>query len=133
MAADGGAGGRRSTFLALLQDFTARPDDANARIRFQLYITRMRQRLLQALPDGNYVIERSLYSDVVFCQTNFLQTERPDARYMDYYYQIKACFKDYPPIDVVLYIDRDPQACFASCMQRARRAKPPIRLTIFKI
>ena len=118
-------------FLALLQDFTARPDDADARIRFQLYITRMRQRLLQQLPDGNYVIERSLYSDVVFCQTNFLQTERPDARYMDYYYQIKACFNDYPPIDVVLYIDRCPQACFESCMQRARPGETAYTLDYF--
>ncbi|MFD1803708.1 deoxynucleoside kinase [Mixta tenebrionis] len=118
-------------FLALLKDFTAHPGDANIRIRFQLYITRMRQRLLQNLPEGNYVIERSLYSDMVFCHANFLQTERPDASYMDYYYTIKACFADYPPIDVVLYIDRDPQACFDSCMRRARPGETDYPLDYF--
>ena len=118
-------------FLALLQAFTSSPGDANARIRFQLYITRMRQRLLKDLPDGNYLIERSLYSDVVFCHVNFLYTERPDAAYMDYYYQIKACLSDYPPIDVVLYIDRCPQACFESCMQRARPGETAYTLDYF--
>ncbi|MEQ4531440.1 MAG: deoxynucleoside kinase [Mixta sp.] len=118
-------------FLALLQEFTSQPGDANARIRFQLYITLMRQRLLKDLPEGNYLIERSLYSDVVFCHTNFLHTERPDAIYMDYYYQIKACLSDYPPIDVVLYLDRDPAACFASCMARGRAGEAAYTLDYF--
>lgn len=118
-------------FLALLQAFTSSPGDANARIRFQLYITLMRQQLLKDLPDGNYLIERSLYSDVVFCHANFLHTERPDAAYMDYYYQIKACLSEYPPIDVVLYIDRCPQACFESCMQRARPGETAYTLDYF--
>lgn len=118
-------------FLALLQAFTSSPGDANARIRFQLYITLMRQQLLKDLPDGNYLIERSLYSDVVFCHANFLHTERPNAAYMDYYYQIKACLSEYPPIDVVLYIDRCPQACFESCMQRARPGETAYTLDYF--
>ncbi|GLR08231.1 deoxynucleoside kinase [Mixta theicola] len=118
-------------FLALLQAFTSSPGDASVRIRFQLYITLMRQRLLKNLPDGNYLIERSLYSDVVFCHANFLHTERPDAAYMDYYYRIKACLSDYPPIDVVLYIDRDPQACFASCMARGRVGETAYTLDYF--
>ncbi|MGD8107887.1 deoxynucleoside kinase [Pantoea sp. FN0302] len=118
-------------FLALLQAFTSSPGDADARIRFQLYITRMRQQLLKDLPDGNYLIERSLYSDVVFCHANFLHTERPDAAYMDYYYQIKTCLSDYPPIDVVLYIDRCPQACFESCMARGRPGEAAYTLDYF--
>ncbi|ARJ42450.1 deoxynucleoside kinase [Pantoea alhagi] len=118
-------------FLALLQAFISSPGDADARIRFQLYITRMRQQLLKDLPDGNYLIERSLYSDVVFCHANFLHTERPDAAYMDYYYQIKTCLSDYPPIDVVLYIDRCPQACFDSCMARGRPGEAAYTLDYF--
>lgn len=118
-------------FLTLLQAFTSSPGDADARIRFQLYITLMRQRLLNDLPDGNYLIERSLYSDMVFCHANFLHTERPDAAYMDYYYQIKACLNDYPPIDVVLYIDRCPEACFDSCMARGRVGETAYTLDYF--
>ena len=107
-------------FLELLQVFVENPRDADARVAFQLYITRSRQALLQDIPDGNYVIERSLFSDIVFCHVNFLMTEQPSARYMSYFYQIKHYLKCYPQIDLVVYVDRDVESCFNACMARGR-------------
>lgn len=107
-------------FLNLLQVFVENPNDADARVAFQLYITRYRQNLLKTIPDGNYIIERSLFSDIVFCHVNFLQTEQPSAMYMTYFYQIKEYLKSYPPIDLVVYIDRDAESCFNACIARGR-------------
>lgn len=118
-------------FLELLQVFVENPRDADARVAFQLYITRSRQALLQDIPDGNYVIERSLFSDIVFCHVNFLMTEQPSARYMSYFYQIKHYLKSYPQIDLVVYVDRDVEACFNACMARGRAGESEYTLGYF--
>jgi len=110
-------------FHRLLKAFVANPDDADKRVEFQKYITAQRQELLKGLPDGNYLIERSLFSDLVFTQAYFLTAERPSAHYMDYYYDIKRRLKDYPKIDVVLYLDRDPKACYESIAKRGREGE----------
>lgn len=118
-------------FSTLLNDFITHPEDANKRIRFQLFITNQRQNLLKDLPDGNYIIERSLFSDIVFSQVSFLATERPDAAYMDYFYQIKSALKTYPKIDAIVYIDRSPSACKVSCEQRNRGAESEYTIDYF--
>lgn len=107
-------------FHRLLKVFVANPDDADKRVEFQKYITAQRQELLRGLPDGNYLLERSLFSDLVFSQCYFLTAERPSAHYMDYYYDIKRRLKDYPQIDLVLYLDRDADACAKSIKTRGR-------------
>lgn len=119
-------------FLELLQVFVENPHDADARVAFQLYITDSRQRLLNNIPEGNYVIERSLFSDIVFCHVNFLMTEQPSARYMSYFYQIKDNLQRYPHIDLVVYIDRDATACFNDCMARARPGEDKYTLDYFE-
>jgi deoxyadenosine/deoxycytidine kinase len=119
-------------FLKLLQTFIENPKDADARIAFQLYITRYRQGLLKKIPDGNYVIERSLFSDIVFCQANFLQMEQPSAMYMTYFYQIKKYLRHYPQVDLVVYIDRDAEACLNTCMARGRPGENKYTLTYFQ-
>ncbi|WP_285111971.1 deoxynucleoside kinase [Leclercia adecarboxylata] len=119
-------------FLELLQVFVENPHDADARVAFQLYITASRQRLLNNIPEGNYVIERSLFSDIVFCHVNFLMTEQPSARYMSYFYQIKDNLQRYPHIDLVVYIDRDARACFNDCMARARPGEDKYTLGYFE-
>ncbi|MDU4842140.1 MAG: deoxynucleoside kinase [Leclercia adecarboxylata] len=119
-------------FLELLQVFVENPHDADARVAFQLYITASRQRLLNNIPEGNYVIERSLFSDIVFCHVNFLMTEQPSARYMSYFYQIKDNLRRYPHIDLVVYIDRDARACFNDCMARARPGEDKYTLDYFE-
>lgn len=118
-------------FLELLRAFIENPNDADTRVAFQLYITRSRQALLQDIPDGNYVIERSLFSDIVFCHANFLATEQPSASYMSYFYQIKNYLKSYPPIDLVVYIDRDPESCFNACLARGRTGEDSYTLDYF--
>lgn len=110
-------------FHRLLKEALANPDDADKRIMFQKYITNMRQQLHKSLPDGNYVIERSLFSDLVFSQTLMLQTERPSAEFMDYYYDIKERLMDYPRVDCVVYIDRTPMACQQSIIKRGREGE----------
>lgn len=119
-------------FLELLQVFIENPNDADARVAFQLYITACRQTLLKGIPDGNYVIERSLFSDIVFCHVNFLITEQPSARYMSYFYQIKEYLKSYPKIDLVVYIDRDAESCFNACMARGRVGENKYKLEYFE-
>jgi len=119
-------------FLELLQVFVENPHDADARVAFQLYIPASRQRLLNNIPEGNYVIERSLFSDIVFCHVNFLMTEQPSARYMSYFYQIKDNLRRYPHIDLVVYIDRDATACFNDCMARARPGEDKYTLDYFE-
>jgi len=119
-------------FLELLQVFVENPHDADARVAFQLYITDSRQRLLNNLPEGNYVIERSLYSDIVFCHVNFLTTEQPSARYMSYFYQVKEHLKSYPHIDLVVYIDRDAESCYNDCMARGRSGEDKYTLDYFE-
>lgn len=110
-------------FHRLLKEFMANPDNADKRVEFQKYITAQRQELLRGLKNGNYLIERSLFSDLVFTQAYFLTAERPSAHYMDYYYDIKRRLKDYPKIDLVLYLDRDPEACAVSITKRGREGE----------
>lgn len=119
-------------FHRLLKDFIGFPTDADKRVRFQMYVTSNRQALLKNLPEGNYVIERSLFSDLVFSQVNFLSTERPSAIYMDYYYNIKKCLKDYPKIDALVYIDRSPEDCLESCNKRAREGESGYDIEYFR-
>ena len=107
-------------FLELLNDFTNNPDDAEKRIRFQMYITNRRAELLKGIPDGNYVIERSLFSDLVFCQTNMLNTERPDGKYLSYYYDIKDRLKDYPTVDCLVFLGSDPKVSYERMLSRGR-------------
>ncbi|EPK7358528.1 deoxynucleoside kinase [Kluyvera ascorbata] len=119
-------------FLELLQVFVENPDNADARVAFQLYITRNRQALLSNIAEGNYIIERSLFSDLVFCHANFLTTEQPSASYMSYFYQIKNYLKHYPPIDLVVYVDRDVESCFNACMARGRAGEGEYSLDYFQ-
>lgn len=119
-------------FLELLQIFVENPDNADARVAFQLYITHNRQALLSNIAEGNYIIERSLFSDLVFCHANFLTTEQPSASYMSYFYQIKNYLKLYPQIDVVVYIDRDVESCFNACMARGRAGEGEYTIAYFQ-
>lgn len=107
-------------FKRLLEQFINNPTDANKRAEFQMYITRSRQGLLKDIPDGNYIIERSLYSDLVFTQCNMLSTEGPTGAYQAAYYDIKDHLKDYPRVDLVMYLNRDPDACLKSMKDRDR-------------
>lgn len=110
-------------FHRLLKVYIENPHVPEERIKFQKYLTNQRQEMLRDIPDGNYIIERSLFSGIVFCQLNFLTMERPDAHYMDYFYDIKRRLTDYPQINAIVYLDKDPQSCIESIAKRGREGE----------
>jgi deoxyadenosine/deoxycytidine kinase len=119
-------------FNRLLKQFLDHPTDANKRAEFQRYVTRSRFNLLKDLPDGNYVIERSLYSDLVFTQCNMMGTEGPTGEYQAAFYDIKEHMADYPPVDLVVYLSRDSEACIASAVERSRDGEDAYDLDYFE-
>lgn len=111
-------------FTELLQAFTANPNDSKKRIAFQEYITDRRANLVQSLPSNkNYLIERSLYSDLIFTQANFLSMHQPDERYMLHYCEIQRRLKEYPTISAVIYLKTNPDVAHERLLQRARSAE----------
>lgn len=117
-------------FTRLLQDFTDHPADALKRIQFQEYITNRRDRIVQELPtDRNYLIERSLYSDLIFTQANFLGMAAPDERYMLHYCEIQRRLSDYPVISAVVYLRTAPETAYSRLVERARSAEDGTPLT----
>ena len=111
-------------FARLLKDFTTHPRDSGRRIAFQQYITERRAQIVQALPkDRNYLIERSLYSDLIFTQANFLSMEKPDERYMLHYCDIQRRLNDYPVISAVVYLSTNPETSHQRLLSRARSAE----------
>ena len=111
-------------FARLLTDFTTHPKDAGKRIAFQQYITDRRAQIVQELPrNRNYLIERSLYSDLIFTQANFLSMEKPDERYMLHYCDIQRRLDDYPVISAVVYLSTSPKTAHERLLSRARSAE----------
>jgi len=110
-------------FHRLLKVYIENPHNPDKRVEFQKYLTNQRQEMLKDIPDANYIIERSLFSDLVFSQLNFLNMELPSAHYMDYYYDIKRRLTDYPRIDCVVYLDKDPKSCIESIAKRGREGE----------
>lgn len=119
-------------FNRLLKQFIEHPTDANKRAEFQRYVTRSRYNLLKDLPDGNYVIERSLYSDLVFTQCNMMGTEGPTGEYQAAFYDVKEHMTDYPPVDLVVYLDRESKACIDSAISRDRDGESAYQLDYFE-
>ncbi len=111
-------------FTRLLEAFTCNPTDSLRRIEFQQYITERRAAIVESLPTNrNYLIERSLYSDLIFTQANFLFMEQPDERYMLHYCEIQRKLKDYPTIGAVVYLRTSPEVAHNRLIQRARKAE----------
>lgn len=108
-------------FQRLLQAFTV---DASRRIEFQRYITNKRAEICKDLdPKYNYVIERSLFSDLVFCQANLAEACRPDGKDLDYYYDIQTKLTDYPRVSAVVYLRSDANTAYSRMLSRARDAE----------
>ncbi|WP_199610121.1 deoxynucleoside kinase [Flocculibacter collagenilyticus] len=108
-------------FQRLLKAFTV---DPSRRIEFQRYITNKRADICQGLdPNYNYVIERSLFSDLVFCQANLAEACRPDGKDLDYYYDIQDKLTDYPQVSAVVYLKSDPVKSYQRMLARSRDAE----------
>lgn len=117
-------------FMELLQEFYDKPNCTIARLEFQMYITERRARLVQDLrKDQSYIIERSLLSDLVFSQANFLSMECPEGKYLTYYYDIKRRLKEYPFLSDVLYLRCDPKISLGRVQQRGRGGEGDIPLS----
>lgn len=119
-------------FLELLEDFTKNPHDTAKRLEFQRYITERRAELLNDIPDGDYLIERSLFSDLIFSQVNMLSMERPDGEYLGYYYDIISRLEDYPHVDAVVYLRTSPEVAHKRMMARGREAEQGTPLEYLK-
>ncbi|MGI9275384.1 MAG: deoxynucleoside kinase [Endozoicomonas sp.] len=111
-------------FARLLTGFTQNPKDSSRRIEFQRYITERRARIVDSLPTHrNYLIERSLYSDLIFTQANFLSMEQPDTEFMLHYCEIQRRLNDYPRISAVVYLHTTPEVAHGRLESRARKAE----------
>lgn len=119
-------------FHRLLKQFIDNPTDGDLRAEFQLYMTRTRSAMLKEIPDGNYIIERSLFSDLVFTHTNFLSTSCPTGSYINSYWDIVKHLEDYPKPDVLVYLGRNPEACMRSAMKRDRDGESAYELPYFE-
>lgn len=116
-------------FAELLQQFYDNPENPDVRIEFQMYLTNRRSDLVKGLDrNKHYVIERSLFSDLVFSQANFLSMEQPSAAYMDYYYDIKRRLVEYPHVDLCVYLQADPRVAYERMLQRGRDSEMDIPL-----
>lgn len=119
-------------FHRLLKVFIDNPNDSNKRAEFQNYMTETRANLLVDIPDGNYIIERSLFSDLVFTHTNMLSASAPTGEYWNAYWNVAGRLKDYPKPDVVVYLNRDPHDCLQSCMKRDRAGEDQYDINYFE-
>ncbi|MGL4353257.1 MAG: deoxynucleoside kinase [Aeromonas popoffii] len=111
-------------FKRLLGHFMDNPKCVHARNEFQMYITNQRADMLANIdPDGKYLIERSLLSDLVFthaCMANYEDTPEDAAHHMDCYKHLIARLQDYPKIDVCLYLKTDPVVAYNRVLKRGR-------------
>ena len=111
-------------FKRLLGEFMDKPKCVHARNNFQRYITNQRADMLANIdPDGKYLIERSLLSDLVFthaCMANYEDTPEDAAHHMDCYKHLIARLQDYPKIDVCLYLKTDPVVAYNRVLKRGR-------------
>lgn len=111
-------------FKRLLGEFTSNPNSVEARNNFQMYITNQRADLLVGLdPDGKYLIERSLLSDLVFthaCMANYENTPEDAAHHMDCYKHLISRLMDYPTIDVCVYLKTTPFVAYQRMRKRGR-------------
>lgn len=119
-------------FHRLLKQFIDNPTDANKRAEFQMYMTESRATMLNDIPDGNYILERSLFSDIVFTHANMLSTSAPSGEYWNCYWDIAKRLNDYPKPTVLVYLSRDPYACYESACERDREGEDKYEVEYFE-
>lgn len=118
-------------FKRLLKDYT---EDPSKRIVFQKWITKHRAELCSKLKaDGKYLIERSLYSDLLFSLANIFSVPRPDAADMSYYYDIHDALQDYPQITAVLYLKTDYKQVYKRLLSRGRKEEQGTPVSYLKL
>jgi|TARA_B110000196_G_C21104908_1_gene644629 deoxyadenosine/deoxycytidine kinase len=112
------------TFQKLLKAFT--DDPKTHRVAFQDYMTELRHGIGKSLKAGtNYILERSLLSDLVFSEANAMG---PDGD-RSHITRIHDALNDYVRIDTVLYLQASAQSCYMRMMQRGRDAEKGTELS----
>lgn len=110
-------------FLRLLQLALADTTNGENRAKFQWYLTESRQNMLKDLPEGNYIVERTLFSDLAFSMAMMIEVDSVGSHYMLMMERIKYALSQYPKIDAVVYLDRHPEACMESIIKRGREGE----------
>lgn len=109
------------TFQRLLAEFYA---DPNKQIELQSWITQRRLsefRKLESNPT-HYIFERSFLGELVFCHANLLQHERPDGRFISFFFDVISALKECR-YDAIVYLKADPDTCYERVKYRARGAE----------
>lgn len=123
-------------FKRLLGEFCSNPKCVHARNNFQMYLTNQRADMLANVdPNGSYIIERSLLSDLVFthaCMANYEYTPEAAQHHMDSYKHLISRLLDYPRINTCLYLKTDPMVAFQRMRQRGREEEKKVGFTYIK-
>ena len=89
-------------------------------------MTELRHGIGKSLKAGtNYILERSLLSDLVFSEANVMG---PDGD-RSHITRIHDALNDYVRIDTVLYLQASAQSCYMRMMQRGRDAEKGTELS----
>jgi len=111
-------------FKRLLEAFYK---DPNKQVDLQSWITQRRldeYRALKGNP-GNFLFERSFLGEVVFCHANLVRHEKPDGKYISFFYDVAAALKECT-YDAVIYLKASPETCFSRIRFRSREAESSI-------
>ena len=102
-------------FQQKLAAFTA--DPVANRVDFQNYMTDLRHGIGKNLTAGsNYILERSLLSDLVFSLANIDCDSNEQCEIQ----RITDALNDYCTIDTVIYLQADPRVCYSRMLGRGR-------------
>ena len=111
-------------FLKLLNDFY---QDPNKQIHLQSWITHRRlkeYKQLEGKPE-NYIFERSFLGELVFCHANLLRHERPEGKFISFFYDVISSLKQCN-YDAVVYLKARPETCYKRIKYRSRDAESTI-------
>lgn len=112
------------TFQSLLAEFYA---DPNKQIDLQAWIHERRLSEFRRLAADplHYIFERSFFGELVFCHANLLAHERPDGRFINFFYDIVEGLRECR-YDALVYLRADPNTCYERIKYRARGAESGI-------
>ncbi len=105
-------------FQRLLSEFYA---DSNKQIELQSWITQRRLVEFRKLAGNptHYIFERSFLGELVFCHANLLQHERPDGRFISFFFDVIAALRECR-YDAIVYLRAAPDTCYERVKYRSR-------------
>lgn len=118
-------------FGRLLTELYENEGCVHARNNFQRYVTEQRFNMLKDLPEGDYIIERSLLSDLVFTHatmSNYEHTAEDAMLHMDCYKHLVSRLNEYPKMDLCVYLDVLPAVAKERIKKRGRESEQSLSL-----